>query len=70
MSSNVLLFEAPIDKRCTTLSVADNNVTEESRVYQLILEVVVSNALVLLDQKIIPLIVVDNDHQGKHTIMS
>ena len=59
------MFEGASHDRCTTISVADNNITENRRSYQLVLEIGPRNVPVLMYPKTIPIIVVDNDGQGK-----
>ena len=68
-SAKLFVFEAPFDERCATISVADNNITESSRLYRLILrDDGVHNVPVRLHPKTLPIIVIDNDDQGKSTV--
>ena len=67
MSTNNFQLEWPYDERCATISVVDNNITEGNRSYQLILEKSGRSTVpVLLHPNTIPIIVIDNDGQGKN----
>ena len=69
-SAKYLVFETPLKgERCATISVADNNIKEGSRSYHLTLRITVRSVLVRLHPKVIPIIVIDDDGQGKSTII-
>ena len=69
LSTNSLVFEMSINEKCASVSVADNDNMEGSRSYQLILgRNGGSTVPVELYPSNIPIIVIDNDGQGKQAL--